>query len=102
MRWTSDPQGLAEIEVAQEAQLSRYRFGTSTAEFLVCRGCGYLMAAVSDGEPRRCVINVDVLAQADAFSESTAANFDGEGVDDRLARRSRTWTPVRLTVGLPG
>ena len=97
MRWTSDPAGRVEIAIAREADLSRYRFGTGTAEFLICRRCGYVVAAVGDGDPRA-VINVDVLDRAAEFREATQLNVDGETLDARLARRARGWTPAAVTV----
>ena len=98
MRWTSDPDGRVEIVVGNEQDVTRYRFGTGTADFLICRRCGYVLAAVSAHEPRRAVINIDVLDRASDFREATATDLDGEDVDGRLARRARTWAPATVTV----
>lgn len=35
-RYTSDPDGKLVIDIADEGAVSRYRFATQTAEFLVC------------------------------------------------------------------
>lgn len=96
MRWTSDPDGRATITITDPEQLSRYRFGTSTADFLICRRCGYLLAAVSHGDEVHAVINIDVLDEADAFAEASPSDLSGEDVDGRLARRGRTWTPATV------
>jgi len=98
-RWTSDPEGRVEIEVASERDLSRYRFGTQTADFLICRQCGYVVAAVSREDPKRAVINIDVLERAAELPEATPTDFDAESSEQRLARRRKTWTPARVDVG---
>ncbi|MEZ4382084.1 MAG: hypothetical protein R3A79_12105 [Nannocystaceae bacterium] len=98
LRWTSDPAGAVEITVAEEAELSRYRFATGTADFLICRRCGQVVAALTIDAPRRAVINVDALAEPERFADAEARDFDGEALADRLARRARSWTPARLVV----
>jgi hypothetical protein len=97
IRWTSDPAGRVEIAAASEAGLSRYRFGTGTAVMLVCRDCGFAVAALSDDGPRA-VVAIDVLERADEFREATRNDLEGEALADRLARRARSWTPAVLTV----
>jgi hypothetical protein len=98
LRWTTDPDGRVEIDVADARELGRYRFGTETADFLVCRRCGSVAAAVSRDDSPRAVINVDLLACADQLSAAVIKDFDGEGLEDRLARRARVWTPVSIRV----
>ncbi|HET6584804.1 MAG TPA: VOC family protein, partial [Nannocystaceae bacterium] len=96
LRWTSDPEGRVEIAIADERETSRYRFGTSTADFLVCRRCGSVVAAVGDGSPLLAVINIDVLDRAGDFADAEPRSFDGEDVQSRLARRARSWTPATV------
>lgn len=97
LRWTSDADGSVTIAVADAAELSRYRFGTGTADFLICRRCGQVAAALTADEPEpRAVINIDILDRADAFPDGGSRDFDAEAVEDRLARRARSWTPARL------
>jgi hypothetical protein len=96
LRWTSDPEGRVEIVVADEGELNRYRFGTETADFLICRRCGQVVAAVSDGPEPRAVINVDVLQRAGEFGEAVPRDFDDEEVEAKLARRARSWTPATI------
>ena len=43
----SDPDGRLRFEAA-EGKLHRYRFGTGTADFLICRGCGGYVGVVQD------------------------------------------------------
>lgn len=99
MRWTSDPSGHVELRVRDAGDLSRYTFGTATADFLVCKRCGYLVAALSHDAPHHAVINIDILEATDDFPESVSTDFDAEDRTARLARRRGTWTPARLVVG---
>lgn len=101
LRWTSDPDGHVTITIADEALLSRYRFGTSTADFLICRRCGQVAAAVSDDERPRAVINVDLLARASELSAAETRDFDGEDVATRRARRAKSWMPASVRELVP-
>lgn len=94
-RFTSDPNGEVAIAVRDATLLARYRFGTKTADFLVCRGCGVFVAAMMP-EPPMAVVNVNALDRRDDFlaSELVIGSFDGETVEQRLARRRARWTPV--------
>src|ERR1700749_854666 len=52
-RTTSDPNGTFALTVRDDALLQRYRFGLSTADFLICRQCGAFIGALMDegGKP---------------------------------------------------
>lgn len=97
--WTSDPAGAVRVTIADDSLVERYRFGTGTADFLVCRACGVPPVVISaiDGNDYA-VVNVncfDDVDRGDFDREDT--DFDGEGTGDRLARRIRNWIP-RVTV----
>ena len=84
------------IRIADEASVSRYRFGLRLADFLVCRNCGVFVAAFEPGSPGRAVINIESLARA---AELTAPAtqltiYDTEDVAARTARRAKNWTPA--------
>ena len=93
--YTSDPSGAVDIAVRDEALVERYRFGTKTADFLVCRACGVFVAAYMP-EPPLAVVNVNVLDARSAFlqNETKVADLDGETLEQRLVRRRARWTPV--------
>src|SRR5262245_5700318 len=38
--WTSHPRGRFRLRIADDSRVARYRFGTKTADFLVCQTCG--------------------------------------------------------------
>lgn len=93
--YTSDPVGELHISVRDGQLLQRYRFGTRTADFLICKACGVFVAAYAV-EPQRAVVNVNTLDARHAFLANRPQEIDleGETVDQRLARRSAKWTPV--------
>lgn len=100
--YTSDPGGAVKVTIADNDLVERYRFGTATADFFVCRRCGAvpLVASEIDGA-LYAVVNVNTFDDVDRNSfDSAVTDYDGEGTDDRLARRARNWTPqVEITTG---
>ena len=93
--YTSDPRGALCIAVREADLVMRYRFGTKTADFLLCKACGVFVAAYMP-ESALAVINVNVLEARDAFlgNELHVADLDAETLEQRLARRKARWTPV--------
>lgn len=91
--WTSNRGGDLAVAVGDESLLSRYSFGTATAEFYVCARCGVVPVVVSAIEGRNyAVVNVNTFAGQDSMSlVRSPTNFDGEETTDRLARRKRNW-----------
>lgn len=92
-QWHSSPG--SQLRVSGEASaLHRYRFGTVTADFLLCRNCGVVLAAVSCiGGNDYAVVNLASIPGFTSVSESQVADFDGETVDERLQRRVDRWIP---------
>lgn len=93
--WTSNPAGALAVRMVQPASVSRYAFETGTAEFLVCARCGVppLVTSRIDGR-LYAVVNVNTFDGIDPASVVVSpASFEGEAVDDRLARRQRGWIP---------
>lgn len=98
--WTSNPDGDLQVTIRDDMLVSRYRFGTATAEFLVCSTCGVVPTVVSEIEGRlHAVVNVNTLEDRDSLTLARSpTDFDGEGKADRLARRQRNWIPrVRIS-----
>jgi hypothetical protein len=98
-RTLSDRDGLAEIAVTDWSLAERYRFGSRTADYLVCRRCGVYVGAVCETSSGwRAVINTNCLNDRAAFTQSpTAPDYEGETAVARLDRRGTNWMPV--TVG---
>ena len=93
--WTSHPQGRFHLHIADDAAVTRYRFGTKTADFHICRVCGVVPIATCTIEGARyAVVNVRTFENVDRVElVETAADFEGETTENRLARRKRNWTP---------
>ena len=90
----SDPEG--RLAIVSDRPLTRYRFGHKTADFLLCRNCGTYVAAVMEGpDGPVAVLNVVGLCISALLDRETVfASLEGEGVEERRARRLSRWTPV--------
>lgn len=97
-RTVADPDGLFELWAADWRLVEPYRFGSKTADYLVCRRCGVYIAAVCDAAAGlRAVVNVNGLDDRAAFTREPAPmNYDGETEEARLARRAVNWMPALL------
>jgi hypothetical protein len=91
--WTSNPRGILEVVVKEPSLVSRYVFGTRTAEFHTCARCGIVPVVTSRIDDRLyAVVSVNAFEGVDQLLLRRApARFDGEGNDTRLARRKRSW-----------
>jgi len=90
---TSHPDGALSARFAEPDEVSRYAFGTKTATFYVCRRCGVETFVTSEIDGRLyAVVNVNCFqGLADGDVVRATADFGAEAVEDRLARRKRTW-----------
>jgi hypothetical protein len=97
--YTSDPEGEVHLTVRDANVVERYRFGTKTADFLICRSCGVFVAAIMP-ESSLAVVNVNALEARAAFLENElkVADLDAESLEARLTRRRARWTPLRAYV----
>ncbi|MGZ5093863.1 MAG: GFA family protein [Burkholderiales bacterium] len=91
--WTSNPGGALEIVVKDPALVSKYAFGTRTAEFHTCARCGIVPVVTSRIENHLyAVVSVNAFEGVDpSLLRRVPASFDGEGEESRLARRKRNW-----------
>ena len=91
--WTSHPGGALRVRVEDPSRVSRYTFGTRTADFHVCTRCGIVPVVTSRIDDKLyAVVSVKAFEGVDAsLLRRAPASFDGEGEDSRLARRKRTW-----------
>ena len=91
--WTSNPNGSLKVLVKDPSLVSRYSFGTRTAEFHTCARCGIVPVVTSriDGH-LYAVVSINAFEGVDqSLLRRAPARFDGEGTDSRLARRKRSW-----------
>jgi hypothetical protein len=91
--WTSNPKGALAVAVKEPALVSKYQFGTRTAEFHVCGRCGIVPVVTSRIDGRLyAVVSVNAFDGVNpALLDRSPANFEGEGTDSRLERRKRNW-----------
>jgi len=91
--WTSHPGSRLTVTLGDASLVSKYAFGTRTATFHVCSRCGAVPLVTSDVDDHLyAVVNVNVLENVDPSSLRRApANFEGEDLESRLARRKRNW-----------
>ena len=97
--WTSHPKSRLAVAIRDASLVSKYAFGSGTATFYVCSRCGAVPLVTSDIENRLyAVVNVNVFENVDpSWLHRAIANFEGEDVEARLARRRRNWIPdVRI------
>ncbi|WP_197689296.1 hypothetical protein [Bradyrhizobium erythrophlei] len=81
------------MSVKDRTRASKCAFGTKTAEFHVCTGCGVVPVVTSriDG----ClypVVSVNAFENVEpALLRRAPATFEGENEQARLSRRKRNW-----------
>jgi len=99
--WTSHRDSELVAEIRDGSLVSKYRFGTGTADFYVCARCGAVPFVTSRiDDDLYAVVNVNTFEGIKPSSlVRSAADFDGEGTGERLARRKRNWIrTVRISV----
>jgi hypothetical protein len=91
--WTSNPAGSLKVRVKDASAVSKYSFGTRTAEFHICSNCGVVPLVTSsiDGH-LYAVVSVNAFENVEpTLLRRAPASFDGESEAARLARRKRNW-----------
>jgi hypothetical protein len=95
---TSDPRGSVTFGVSDASKLQRYRFGTMSADFWICRQCGvYVAAVLKTPRGRFATLNVNTMEDAGGAAQAIAVSYEGETLEEKVARRERGWTPVTDT-----
>jgi hypothetical protein len=95
-RTVSDRDGDVAINAADRSLLERYRFGSRTADYLLCRRCGVYVGAVCETTSGlRAVVNVNCLEDRARFTQTPASpDYHGEPTEARLGRRAANWMPA--------
>ena len=93
-RTTSDPDGWVHIYAADWSVVERYRFGTGTAEFLICKRCGVYIGAIGEtASGTRAVTNISTTLPREARTAvnatfgSTMRSVGGDRHAGPLGRR---------------
>src|SRR6516164_4811181 len=81
------------VSVEDRTRVSKYAFGTKTAEFHVCTGCGVVPVVTSRIDGRLyAVVSVNAFEHVEpALLRRAPATFEGENEQARLSRRKRSW-----------
>lgn len=98
--WTSCPTGALEVLYRDPARVTKYNFGTKTADFHICTACGAVPVVTSEINGQSyAVVSVNAMDNVDpSMLKHGVISFDGEDVDTRLKRRARGWiSRVRIT-----
>jgi hypothetical protein len=92
----SDPAGSLVFAAAPNERLHRYRFGSRTTEFLLCRECGvYIGARIESAAGGFGVVNVRSLRPVPAeLSTPVPMDYAEETVSAKRERRETRWTPL--------
>jgi hypothetical protein len=92
--WTSCPTGSLKVNVRHPAHVSKYSFGTKTADFHICSKCGVAPVVTSRIDGRLyAVVSANAFEGVDPslLRRASAATFDSESEEVRLARRKGNW-----------
>lgn len=91
--WISDPAGHLELRYGDPGAVNAYQFGHKTSDFIICKNCGVLLAALCDVDgTTKAVINTKSMLDCIFPTMAQPMDFDGESVDGRLDRRAKNWT----------
>jgi len=91
--WTACPTGSLRVTVTDPSLVTRYTFGTKTAEFHICSRCGIVPVVTSRIDGRLyAVVSVNAFeGVAPSLLRRVSTTFDGENDEARLARRKSNW-----------
>ena len=91
--WTSCPTGSLKVTVRDPSLVSKYAFGTKTAEFHICSRCGIVPVVTSRIDDHLyAVVSVNAFERvAPSLLRRASATFEEESEESRLARRKLNW-----------
>jgi hypothetical protein len=97
-RTVADSAGLLELSADNWSLVVFYRFGSRTADYVLCHRCGVYVAAICETSAGlRAVVNVNCLTDRASFTRiPTATDYEGETTEARLSRRATKWMPATV------
>ena len=97
--WASSPKAILALPQDFGNKVTKYRFEHKTADFCFCQICGVLCVAIyTHGADVKSVVNIKTLENSGHFLQNlVCTNFSGEEKNERLGRRTRNWSPVRIS-----
>jgi hypothetical protein len=90
------------VAIHDPSQTTKYRFGTATADFMICTKCGIVPLTISEIDGQLyAVVNVNTFDNVPASAIGrTPSSLDDETESTRLSRRKRNWiADVRMPTG---
>ena len=87
------PTGSLRVSVKDRTLISKYAFGTKTADFHVCTACGVVPVVASRIDDRLyAVVSVNAFENVEpALVRRSPLTFEGEDEQARLSGRKRNW-----------
>jgi len=93
--YVSDPSGALAISCADIHALTTYRQGSENARFLMCSGCGVLIAVCFDkGSSSFAAINALCLDRYEEFPAALCSSPQKLSAAEKTARWSTLWIPA--------
>jgi hypothetical protein len=91
--WTSCNTGSLNVTVGDPSLVSKYSFGTKTAQFHICSKCGIVPIVTSLIEGHTyAVVSVNAFeGVAPSLLKRATASFEAEDEKARLSRRQKNW-----------
>lgn len=90
--YIADPRSKLVITVREHDELNRYRQGSESAEFLICRKCGVLAAVVYSEDARLYAsVNGKAIDKGEAFGQDVPVSPWKLGADEKRARWKELW-----------
>lgn len=94
-RSVSDPDGAATLTFEGEPIL--YRFGSRSADFLICRRCGAYAGAMAELEGALFVtLTLNLFDDPHPDLQAEPVSYDGESAERKKERRRARWTPLAI------
>ena len=94
--FVSDPDSLVQFKILDKTKHQIIKHGHETAEFHECSECGVIFVASEIDGSTYCVLNANALGLENYVLDSQLKSYKGESVEQRLARRKRNWSQVRV------
>lgn len=91
--YVSVPAGRLEVRVRDRRYLYAHVFGTFTADFMHCGLCNDLVYVSTEIDGRTLGLVVQQTMQGDIDAAPSLADYEGETLENRLARRADNWIP---------
>lgn len=97
----NDPSGQLLLEIADASEAVRYRFATTSADYLLCGRCGVFVASVMASDAGAVAsLNVNVLGARAAFDQMPEIVLPAaeETPQQRRLRYADEWTVTTIIV----